>query len=190
MIAPTKKVGDIELTALSDGRLATSLDVILGMDRAEAARLAGMTGDNLHIAVNAFLLKLAGKWALIDVGAGDSMGPAGLPKIFAPSALLRRRSPPSFSPTSIPIIPMASSMRPDTRFIRTRSSSCTRQKRDFGSTATKQAARTSASAATSPRRPLRRRLIVTACARCARARQWQEWRPSRCPATRRAIPDG
>jgi glyoxylase-like metal-dependent hydrolase (beta-lactamase superfamily II) len=75
MIAQTKKVGDIELTALSDGRLATSLDVILGMDRAEAARLAGMTGDNLHIAVNAFLLKLAGKWALIDVGAGDSMGP-------------------------------------------------------------------------------------------------------------------
>jgi glyoxylase-like metal-dependent hydrolase (beta-lactamase superfamily II) len=75
MIAQTKKVGDIELTALSDGRLATSLDVVLGMDRAEAARLAGTTGDNLHIAVNAFLLKLAGKWALIDVGAGDSMGP-------------------------------------------------------------------------------------------------------------------
>src|SRR6476660_5622857 len=75
MIAQTKKVGDIELTALSDGRLATSLDVILGMDRAEAARLAGTTGDNLHIAVNAFLLKLAGKWALIDLGAGDSMGP-------------------------------------------------------------------------------------------------------------------
>src|SRR5947208_2451870 len=75
MIAQTKKVGDIELTALSDGRLATSLDVILGMDRVEAARLAGTTGDNLHIAVNAFLLKLAGKWALIDVGAGDSMGP-------------------------------------------------------------------------------------------------------------------
>jgi glyoxylase-like metal-dependent hydrolase (beta-lactamase superfamily II) len=75
MIAPTKKVGDIELTALSDGRLATSLDVILGMERAEAARLAGTTGDNLHIAVNAFLLKLAGKWALIDTGAGDSMGP-------------------------------------------------------------------------------------------------------------------
>jgi glyoxylase-like metal-dependent hydrolase (beta-lactamase superfamily II) len=75
MIAQTKKVGDIELTALSDGRLAATLDVVLGMDRAEAARLAGTTGGDLHIAVNAFLLKLAGKWALIDTGAGDSMGP-------------------------------------------------------------------------------------------------------------------
>ena len=60
---------------MSDGRLATSLDVILGMDRAEAARLAGTTGG-LHIAVNAFLLKLSGRWALIDAGAGNSMGPA------------------------------------------------------------------------------------------------------------------
>jgi glyoxylase-like metal-dependent hydrolase (beta-lactamase superfamily II) len=76
MIAQSKHIGEIEVTALSDGRLATSLDVILGMERAEAARLAGTTGGDLHIAVNAFLLKLAGKWALIDVGAGDSMGPA------------------------------------------------------------------------------------------------------------------
>ena len=75
MTAQTKKVGDIELTALSDGRLATSLDVILGMDRAEAARLSGATGGDLHIAVNAFLLKLSGRWALIDAGAGNSMGP-------------------------------------------------------------------------------------------------------------------
>ena len=76
MIAQTKKIGDIEVTALSDGRLATSLDVVLGMDRAEAARLAGTTGGDVHIAVNAFLLKRARKWALIDAGAGNSMGSA------------------------------------------------------------------------------------------------------------------
>jgi len=76
MIAQTKKIGDIEVTALSDGRLATSLDVVIGMDRAEAARLVGTTGGDVHIAVNAFLLKRAGKWALIDTGAGNSMGPA------------------------------------------------------------------------------------------------------------------
>src|SRR2546430_2540071 len=76
MIAHSKKFGDIEVTALSDGVLATSLDVVLGMDRAEVRRLAGTTdGDGVHIAVNAFLLKLQGRWALIDAGAGNSMGP-------------------------------------------------------------------------------------------------------------------
>jgi glyoxylase-like metal-dependent hydrolase (beta-lactamase superfamily II) len=76
MIAHSKKIGDVEVTALSDGVLATSLDVVLGIDRAEVRRLAGATdGDGVHIAVNAFLLKLAGKWALIDAGAGNSMGP-------------------------------------------------------------------------------------------------------------------
>jgi glyoxylase-like metal-dependent hydrolase (beta-lactamase superfamily II) len=74
MIAHSKKIGDIEVTALSDGVLATSLDVVLGMDRAELRRLAG-TRDGVHIAVNAFLLKLQGRWALIDAGAGNSMGP-------------------------------------------------------------------------------------------------------------------
>jgi glyoxylase-like metal-dependent hydrolase (beta-lactamase superfamily II) len=76
MIAHSKKIGDIEVTALSDGVLATSLDVVLEMDRAEVRRLAGTTdGDGVHIAVNAFLLKLQGRWALIDAGAGNSMGP-------------------------------------------------------------------------------------------------------------------
>jgi hypothetical protein len=40
MTAPNKQIGDIEVTALSDGVLATSLDVVLGMDRAEYERLA------------------------------------------------------------------------------------------------------------------------------------------------------
>jgi glyoxylase-like metal-dependent hydrolase (beta-lactamase superfamily II) len=76
MISHSKKIGDIEVTALSDGVLATSLDVVLGMDRAEARQLAGTSGgDGVHIAVNAFLLKLQGRWALIDAGAGSSMGP-------------------------------------------------------------------------------------------------------------------
>ena len=76
MIAQTKKIGDFEVTALSDGRLATSLDAVISMDRAEAARLAGTTSGDVHIAVNAFLLKLAGQWALIDAGASNSMGSA------------------------------------------------------------------------------------------------------------------
>jgi hypothetical protein len=58
MIAQSKKIGDIEVTALSDGVLATSLDVVLGMDRAEVRRLAGTTDGDVHIAVNAFCSSL------------------------------------------------------------------------------------------------------------------------------------
>jgi glyoxylase-like metal-dependent hydrolase (beta-lactamase superfamily II) len=50
--------------------------VVLGMDTAETARLAGkQPGDSLPIAVNAFLLERAGKYALVDTGSGNSMGP-------------------------------------------------------------------------------------------------------------------
>ena len=38
MTAQTQKIGDIEVTALSDGVLTTSLDVVLGMDPAEKER--------------------------------------------------------------------------------------------------------------------------------------------------------
>jgi glyoxylase-like metal-dependent hydrolase (beta-lactamase superfamily II) len=54
--------------------LAAPLDVVLGMDRAEAGQLAGRK-DNVPISVNAFLLGRAGKWALIDTGSGNMMWP-------------------------------------------------------------------------------------------------------------------
>src|SRR5712692_4960647 len=50
------------------------LDVVLGMDKAEAERLAGRK-DAVNISVNAFLLRLNGKWALVDAGSGNTMGP-------------------------------------------------------------------------------------------------------------------
>jgi glyoxylase-like metal-dependent hydrolase (beta-lactamase superfamily II) len=76
MTAHTKKFGDITVTAVSDGVLAAPLDVVLGMDAAETARLAGKKpGEALHISVNAFLLERAGEWALVDTGSGNTMGP-------------------------------------------------------------------------------------------------------------------
>ena len=76
MRSNSKQIGDIAVTALSDGVLAAPLDVVLGMDTAETARLAGkQPGDSLPIAVNAFLLERAGKYALVDTGSGNSMGP-------------------------------------------------------------------------------------------------------------------
>jgi glyoxylase-like metal-dependent hydrolase (beta-lactamase superfamily II) len=74
--ARSKTIGDIAVTAISDGVLAAPLDVVLGMAKAEVARLAGTTPEEpLPIAVNAFLLERAGKWALVDAGSGNTMGP-------------------------------------------------------------------------------------------------------------------
>src|SRR5262245_18218586 len=76
MSARRKQIGDITVTALSDGVLAAPLDVVLGVQGAEIERLAGRKpGEPLPIAVNAFLLERAGKWALVDTGSGNSMGP-------------------------------------------------------------------------------------------------------------------
>src|SRR5262245_4242216 len=74
MAAYTRTIGDIEVTTLSDGVLTAPLDVVLGMEKAELERLAGRKG-NLPISVNAFLLRLNGKWALVDTGSGNTMGP-------------------------------------------------------------------------------------------------------------------
>src|ERR1700681_4478689 len=74
MSASAKRIGDIEVMAVSDGVLRAPLDVVLGMDKAEAERLAGKK-DAVNISVNAFLLERNGKWALVDVGSGNTMGP-------------------------------------------------------------------------------------------------------------------
>jgi glyoxylase-like metal-dependent hydrolase (beta-lactamase superfamily II) len=76
MSAPMKTIGDIEVTALSDGVLATSFDVVLEVEKPEIERLSGKKStDPVHIDVNAFLLKRGGKYALIDTGSGNTMGP-------------------------------------------------------------------------------------------------------------------
>ena len=74
MSAKSKKIGDITVTTLSDGVLSAPLDVVLGMDKAETERLAGRK-DHVPISVNAFLLERAGRWALVDTGSGNTMGP-------------------------------------------------------------------------------------------------------------------
>jgi len=76
MTAHSKTIGDIEVTALGDGVLATPLDVVLGIEQAEAERLAGKrAGEPVDIAVNAFLLELNGTCALVDAGSGNTLGP-------------------------------------------------------------------------------------------------------------------
>ena len=80
------RIGDIVVTALSDGPFPATLDSFIDFPRAEAERLTGARpGDPLFLPVNAYLLKLGGRHALIDTGCGPTMSPAlgQLPRVLA-----------------------------------------------------------------------------------------------------------
>jgi glyoxylase-like metal-dependent hydrolase (beta-lactamase superfamily II) len=69
------KIGEIEVTALSDGPFPATLDTLIEFDRGEAQRLLGKpAGTPFFLPVNIYLLKLGNKWALIDTGCGPHMG--------------------------------------------------------------------------------------------------------------------
>jgi glyoxylase-like metal-dependent hydrolase (beta-lactamase superfamily II) len=68
-------VGSIDVTALSDGPFPATLDSFIDFPRPEAERLVGGT-QPLFLPVNCYLLKLGAKWALVDTGCGQTMGPA------------------------------------------------------------------------------------------------------------------
>jgi glyoxylase-like metal-dependent hydrolase (beta-lactamase superfamily II) len=70
------RVGDVEVQGISDGILKTSLDLVIGMERAVADKLVGGTADgSLYIPVNNFLIRRDGKTIMIDAGAGNTMQP-------------------------------------------------------------------------------------------------------------------
>jgi glyoxylase-like metal-dependent hydrolase (beta-lactamase superfamily II) len=76
MALPSMRVGDVEVQGLSDGILKTSLDLVLGMERAQAESLVGGTeSGSFYIPVNNFLIRRGGKTILIDAGAGNTMQP-------------------------------------------------------------------------------------------------------------------
>lgn len=73
---PSMQVGEVKVRGLSDGILKTSLDLVIGMDRAQAERLVGGTDNgSLHIPVNNFIIRRGGNVILIDAGAGNTMQP-------------------------------------------------------------------------------------------------------------------
>lgn len=75
-MSTTRIIGDIGVTALSDGRLKTSIDVVLDLDRAESERLVGGAQNaEQFLAVNSFLVRRGDKLMLVDAGAGTSMQP-------------------------------------------------------------------------------------------------------------------
>ena len=76
MALPSMRVGDVEVQGISDGILKTSLDLVIGMERAVADALVGGTDNgSLYIPVNNFLIRRGGKTIMIDAGAGNTMQP-------------------------------------------------------------------------------------------------------------------
>jgi glyoxylase-like metal-dependent hydrolase (beta-lactamase superfamily II) len=72
------KVGDFEVTALLDGYLDVTPELVVGYDEAEGKRLrdnALIEGDALRIPVNAYLVNTGERLILVDAGTSDSLGP-------------------------------------------------------------------------------------------------------------------
>jgi glyoxylase-like metal-dependent hydrolase (beta-lactamase superfamily II) len=71
-----RRVGDIEVTVLSDGYLDASFEVVRNLPP-DAEDLLRRQGGRVppRISVNTFLVRSGGRHALIDTGSGDSMGP-------------------------------------------------------------------------------------------------------------------
>src|ERR1700743_1778722 len=71
-----RRVGDIIVTAVSDGFLDASIDMLRNLPREEIARiLAENFRPARRTAVNAFLVYSAGRLALIDTGCGGYLTP-------------------------------------------------------------------------------------------------------------------
>lgn len=70
----SRKIGDVEVITVSDGRLDSTYGTFLGS--AEEVERAGLSPDApVSLPVNAFLLRSNGKRVLVDAGSGSSMGP-------------------------------------------------------------------------------------------------------------------
>ncbi|MBR1216547.1 MBL fold metallo-hydrolase [Bradyrhizobium sp. U87765 SZCCT0131] len=69
---PTRRVGDVTITAISDGYLAVGLDALSNIDPADVRRMqdeAGIT-DPAAVHINGYLVRTCGRTVLIDAGAG------------------------------------------------------------------------------------------------------------------------
>ncbi len=71
-----RKIGDIEVTTVSDGILNMNLTYFIGVPHEECARLSGWPIQGpIPLSVSAYLLRFNGKTALVDAGCGPTMGP-------------------------------------------------------------------------------------------------------------------
>lgn len=72
------KVGDLEITALLDGYLDVTPELVIGYEASEGQRLrdaALVEGEALRIPVNAYLVNTGDRLILVDAGTSDALGP-------------------------------------------------------------------------------------------------------------------
>ncbi|WP_432778447.1 MBL fold metallo-hydrolase [Burkholderia gladioli pv. alliicola] len=69
---PGQQIGEFSITAISDGYLSASLDILSNIDPTEASRLQQDAGvsDPSAIHINCYLVRGRGRTILIDAGAG------------------------------------------------------------------------------------------------------------------------
>jgi glyoxylase-like metal-dependent hydrolase (beta-lactamase superfamily II) len=69
---PSQQIGDLTITAVSDGYLHASFDCLAKIDPADAARMQENAGiaDHTSIHINCYLVGSGGRTILIDAGAG------------------------------------------------------------------------------------------------------------------------
>ncbi|MDQ0610905.1 glyoxylase-like metal-dependent hydrolase (beta-lactamase superfamily II) [Variovorax sp. W1I1] len=71
------KIGDIAVTALSDGTIPLETKILTNTKGHHVARLLkdGFAGTTIDASINAFLIETAGKLILVDAGTGELYGP-------------------------------------------------------------------------------------------------------------------
>lgn len=69
---PTRQIGDITVTAISDGYMPESLGFLSNIEPADALRMQQVSGapDPTALHVNGYLLRMKGRTILVDTGTG------------------------------------------------------------------------------------------------------------------------
>ena len=69
---PSQRAGDFTITAISDGYLTASLDLLANIDPSEASRMQSDAGQQAPstVHINCYVVRSAGRTILIDGGAG------------------------------------------------------------------------------------------------------------------------
>ncbi|MFK0166274.1 MBL fold metallo-hydrolase [Rhizobium sp. NPDC090279] len=69
---PSQQLGDLTITAISDGYLNAGLDLLSNIDPADASRMQESAGvnDSTSIHINCYLVRGGSRTVLIDAGAG------------------------------------------------------------------------------------------------------------------------
>ncbi|MGE0766393.1 MAG: MBL fold metallo-hydrolase [Hyphomicrobiaceae bacterium] len=71
-----RRIGDIVVTAVSDGTLERTHEMMLNVAEDEARRhLAAASRTSFVLSINAFLIHSGGRLALIETGSGNYLGP-------------------------------------------------------------------------------------------------------------------